>query len=377
MATTRNNQQRSRALSQAERNSRNNPPRRRKKKKNKAGKIILFAIEIVVLIVMVMFLYGALKVEKSGRVNIAEESIVINEAVREYAEVTMKGYRNVALFGVDSTGGQLGKGTRTDTIMIASINQDNGEVRLVSVYRDNYLNIGNDSYNKANAAYAKGGPEQAINMLNMNLDLNITDFVTVGFRGVIETIDALGGIMLDINEAELLHINNYQSTMAKDLKRDFVPVTKTGYQQVDGLQATAYCRIRYTAGDDFRRQERNREVLKEILEKAKKASPATINKIANEVFGSTYTSFDLADIISLLSDITKYKIVADGGFPEPSLRATGTIGKTGSCVVPIDLENNVIWLHQFLFASDVEYTPSAEIKAYSEKIKNNTSQYLR
>ena len=350
--------------------------RRRKKKKSAAGKIILFIVEIVVLVLVTMFLYTALKVDKSGKLNIAEGAIVINETVKEYAEVTMKGYRNVALFGVDSTGGQLGKGTRTDTIMIASINQDNGEIRLVSVYRDNYFNIGNDSYNKANAAYAKGGPEQAINMLNMNLDLNIIDFVTVGFRGVIETIDALGGIMLDISEAELQHINNYQMTMAQDLKRDFVPVAKTGYQQVDGLQATAYCRIRYTAGDDFRRAERNREVLKEILEKAKKASPTTINKIANEVFGSIYTSFDLTDIISLLADITKYKIVDDGGFPEASLRTTGTIGKAGSCVVPVDLEQNAIWLHTFLFGSEA-YTPSAELKGYSQKIKSDTAQYLR
>ena len=350
--------------------------RRRKKKKSKVGKIILFTVEIVVLVLVTMFLYTALKVDKSGKLNIAEGAIVINETVREYAEVSMKGYRNVALFGVDSTTGQLDKNTRTDTIMIASINLDNGEVRLVSVYRDTYLNLGNDRYNKCNAAYANGGPEQAINMLNMNMDLNIKDFVTVGFKGMVETVDALGGIMIEITEAELAHINNYQSTMAKDLKRDFVPVANTGLQKLDGLQATAYCRIRYTAGDDFRRAERQRDVLKQILDEAKKASPATINKIANEVFGSIYTSFDLTDIVSLLADITKYKIVDDSGFPEASLRTTGTIGKAGSCVVPLDLEQNTIWLHSFLFGAG-DYVPSAELKGYSQKIKNDTAQYLR
>lgn len=346
------------------------------KQKRKKKKIILFTIEIFVLILMAMFLYSALKVDKAGKVNIPEEKIIINERVREYADVTMKGFRNVALFGVDSTSGQLDKNTRSDTIMIASINQDNGEVRLISVFRDTYLNLGNDTYNKCNAAYAKGGPEQAINMLNMNMDLNIKDFVTVGFRGVTETIDALGGIMIDIDEAELQHINNYQITMSKEMRRDYVPVTSTGYQKVDGLQATAYCRIRFTAGDDFKRTERQREVLRAILDEAKKASPATINKIANEVFSSIYTSFDIADILSILSDITNYTIVADAGFPEESMRATGTIGNKGSAVVPIDLEKNAVWLHEFLFASE-KYSPSAELKAYSQKIKEDTSRFLQ
>lgn len=348
----------------------------RKNAKKKRGKIILFIVEIFVLLLMVVFLYGALKFEKAGKVNIPEEDIVINKTVKEYAEETLKGYRNVALFGVDSISGQLSKGTRSDSIMIASINLDNGECRLVSVYRDTYMNLGNDSYNKCNAAYAKGGPEQAINMLNMNLDMNVTDFITVGFKGVTDTVDALGGVMIDIDEAELKHINSYQTTMAKEMKRDYVPVTNTGYQKLDGLQATAYCRIRYTSGDDFKRAERQREVLMAILDEAKKASPTTLNKIANDVFGSVYTSLDLTEIISLLGDITKYKIADNGGFPEASLRSTGTIGKAGSCVVPVDLEQNVIWLHEFLFGVD-NYQPSAEVKGYSQKIKSDTNAYIK
>ncbi len=344
--------------------------------KKKRGKIILFIVEIFVLILMVVFLYGALKVEKAGKVSIPEEDIVINETVKEYAEVTLKGYRNVALFGVDSISGELSKGTRSDSIMIASIDQDSGECKLVSVYRDTYLNLSNDSYNKCNAAYAKGGPEQAINMLNMNLDMNVTDFITVGFRGVTDTVDALGGIMIDIDEAELKHINSYQTTMAKEMKKDYVPVTNTGYQKLNGLQATAYCRIRYTAGDDFKRAERQREVLMAILDEAKKASPATLNQIANDVFGSVYTSFDLTEIISILGDITKYKVVDNSGFPEASMRTTGTIGKAGSCVVAVDLESNVVWLHKFLFGVD-NYEPSAEVKAYSQKIKNDVSPYIK
>lgn len=354
------------------------PASAKKNSKKKRTKIILFIVEIFILLIMVVVLYGVLKVEKVGKVELPEEEIVINPEVEEKVETTMKGYRNIALFGVDSTTGALTKNTRSDTIMIASINLDTGDCKLVSVYRDTYLNLSNDSYNKCNAAYAKGGPMQAINMLNMNMDLNITDFVTVGFAGLSDTIDALGGIMIDVDEAELQHINNYQICMAEDLKRSYTPVTSTGYQQLDGLQATAYCRIRYTAGDDFKRAERQREVLMAIADKAKTASPATLNSVANAIFDKDeiYTSLDLSEILELLGNIIKYQIVDQAGFPEDGMRATGTIGSKGSCVVPVSLADNVQWLHEFLF-EDEEYSPSEAVLEYSEKVKADTSAYIK
>ena len=181
--------------------------------------------------------------------------------------------------------------------------------------------------------------------------------------------------MIDVDDAELQHINNYQLCMAQDLKRDYTPVTNTGYQQLDGLQATAYCRIRYTKGDDFKRAERQREVLMAVADKAKTASPATLNTIANNVFNEIYTSLDISEILELLGEINKYSIVDQGGFPEEAYRATGTIGSKGSCVVPVDLTDNVTWLHKFLFQDDA-YTPSEEVKTYSEKIKADTSGYI-
>ena len=336
--------------------------------RKKRNKIILFIVEIFVLLIMVVILYGVVQGGKVGKHDMKEEDIVINPEVKEREETTkMKGYRNIALFGVDSTTGALAKNTRSDTIMIASINQDTGECKLVSVYRDTYLNLSNDSYNKCNSAYAKGGPEMAISMLNMNLDMNITDFVTVGFAGLADTIDALGGVMIDVDEAEIHHLNSYQFTMAKD--------TQTGYQRLTGVQATAYCRIRYTAGDDFKRTERQREVLMAVAEEAKKASPATLNEIANNVFNEIYTSLDLTEIVELLSDIGSYNIVDQAGFPNETYRTTGNIGSKGSCVIPVDLKENVEWLHNFLFNEN--YTASSDVQAYSEKIKSDTSPYLK
>ena len=338
-------------------------------------RIIIFIIEIIILVIAVFVLYSVLSGTKSGKLDLDEDKIIINEQVRDAEETTMRGYRNIALFGVDSTTGALTKNTRSDTIMIASINQDTGECKLVSVFRDTYLNLSNDSYNKCNAAYAKGGPEMAINMLNMNLDLNITDFVTVGFAGLTDTIDALGGVYIDVDNAEIGHLNNYQLCIAEDLKRSYRPVESTGYQLLDGLQATGYCRIRYTAGDDFKRAERQREVLSAVADQAKKASLPQLTETANAVFDEVYTSLDLTEIVEMLGNVTNYYISDTAGFPQENNRATGTIGSKGSCVIPVNLEDNVRWLHQFLF-DDYDYEPSARVKECSDKIYSDTNGYI-
>lgn len=344
--------------------------------KKQRRRIILFVFEIIVLLIAVIVLYAVLSgTGKTGKMVIEEKDIIINEKVQEAEETTMKGYRNIALFGVDSTTGALTKNTRSDTIMIASINQDTGECKLVSVYRDTYLNLSNDSYNKCNAAYAKGGPEQAINMLNMNLDMNITDFVTVGFAGLTDAIDALGGVMIDVDDSEISHLNNYQLCIAEDLKRDYKKVEQTGYQRLDGLQATGYCRIRYTAGDDFKRAERQREVLLAVADEAKKANLTTLTETAQNVFDEVYTSLDLSEIVDMLGNVGSYYISDHSGFPQEGMRDTATIGSKGSCVVPLNLEENVKWLHKFLFDAD-DYEPSSTVKECSQKIYEDTNGYL-
>lgn len=342
-------------------------------------RIILFVCEIVVLLIAVVVLYAVLVgTGGSGKMVIEENDIIINDTVleaQEAQEAQGTSYRNIALFGVDSTTGALTKNTRSDTIMIASINEETGECKLVSVYRDTYLNLSNDSYNKCNAAYAKGGPKQAINMLNMNLDMDITDFVTVGFAGLTDAIDALGGVMIDVDDSEISHLNNYQLCIAEDLKRSYTPVKETGYQLLDGLQATGYCRIRYTAGDDFKRAERQREVLLAVADQAKKANLTTLTETANNVFDEVYTSLDLSEIVDMLGNVSKYRITDHSGFPQEGMRDTGTIGSKGSCVVPLSLEENVKWLHKFLYGVD-DYEPSSTVKECSEKIYEDTNGYL-
>ena len=335
-------------------------------------------MEIVALVVLLAALVSVLMITKMDKVKINPEDIAVNPEVEENTE--MKGYRNIALFGVDSRTGKLGKGNRSDTIMIASINQDTGDVKLVSVYRDTYLNLGTDAYNKANAAYAQGGPEQAINMLNMCFDLNIQEYVTVGFDALIETIDALGGIQIDVHENEIEHLNNYQRSMFSEdendaLNENIVKVTKPGLQTLNGLQATAYCRIRYV-GDDFGRAERQRKVLLACLDKAKQANPATLVEILNKVLEHVYTNIGVEEMASVLKDVASYEVVAQDGIPFESARKTGTVGKKGSCVIPVDLAENVKMLHEFLFDA-ADYVPSEQVQQCSQQISSDTGVYKK
>lgn len=363
--------------------------------RKKRNRIILISIEIFVLCLMLIALYVVVLYGKINHETINEDQIVINDGLMEETQegtdeglnvdkndITqnaglgghMSGYRNIALFGVDARDKSLGKGNRTDTIIVASINEETKVVKLVSVYRDTYLNLGNDTYNKANGAYAKGGPLQAINMLNMNLDLNITDYITVGWAGVADTIDALGGVDIEVDSAELPHLNNYQVETSKSLGKSYKRVTTTGMQTLDGIQAVSYCRIRYTAGDDFKRAERQREVIQAILDKAKGSSVTTLNTAANTIFEEISTSLTLGEILELLKDVASYSIGETGGFPAEEYRATGTVGAKGSCVMTTNMVDDVLKLHQFLFGDVGTYTPSNQVESIGAKIKSDTGK---
>lgn len=341
--------------------------------------IPLLIVEICILLLAIGIMYVVVTATKEvERKDIDEEKITINEEVVESLQTEekeeTKGYRNIALFGVDARDGELGKGTRSDSIIIASINLDTQEIKLISVFRDTYLNLGNDTYNKCNAAYAQGGPEQAINMLNMNLDLNITDYVTVGFGGLIDSVDALGGIEMEVTPAEISHLNNYQLTMADELGVDYIPIKQSGKQLLNGMQATAYCRIRYTKGDDFRRAERQRDVLNAMMEKAKTASASDLTNMVNSILPEIQTSLSVNEILSVLGSVAGYKVVASDGFPFEDYRRGANIGSKGSCVIPETLEENVIELHEILYP-EIDYKPSKEVESISAEIEETTKEY--
>lgn len=362
-----------------------------KKKHGFWKSIPLLIVEISVLLIAIgMMVVVITMTEEVNHKEIDEEKIRINdevvkkkttdveetEAEEKEEEKETVSYRNIALFGVDARDGELGRGTRSDTIMIASINQNTQEIKLISVFRDTYLNLSNDTYNKCNTAYAQGGPEQAINMLNMNLDLDITDYVTIGFSGLMDAVDALGGVEIEITEAEITHLNNYQLCMAEELGVDYTPVEKSGKQLLNGMQATAYCRIRYTRGDDFRRAERQREVLAAMMEKAHGASIGTLTEMVNAVLPQVETSLDVNEILSVLGSAAGYQVTDSDGFPFEGGRAGANVGSKGSCVIPVDLEENVRQLHQVLYPEE-RYAPSGQVHRINEEIREQTGEYLQ
>ena len=346
----------------------------RRAKKRKKAKMITFAIEALILVVLLLVLYVLNRTERFSKV-VFDDKVVqdsVNELTEETLE-TMEEYTNIALFGLDTRqAGSLGKGNRSDTIMVASINNQTKDVKIVSIYRDSYLNLANDKYRKCNEAYSIGGPEQAVAMLNMNLDLKIDHYMSVDFLAVSEVVDLLGGIEIDVDEYEIEHLNNYTVETSKVTGKKTNKLKSTGLQTLDGVQATSYCRIRYTAGDDFKRTERQREVLETIAKKAKTMSVSQLDEIIKAVFPMCATNMTVDQLLAIAADGLSYNIKGTSGFPFDV--TTDSVGSAGSCVIPVDLEKNVKQLHNYLFEAE-NYAPSETVVKISNKIKNDTGIY--
>ena len=341
---------------------------RAKKKRRLIG---ILVAELFLLVILGIGVWGLGKLDKFQDLGVEEEEIIVNE-MDEQTENVLKGYTNIALFGIDTREmGELGAGNRSDTMMIASINNDTKEVKLVSVYRDTYLNRGDDTYGKCNAAYKSGGPQQAISMLNTNLDLNIKYYVSVDFLALIRVINLLGGIDVDVQEDEWEWVNSYMYETTAVTGEYGAFLEGPGLQTLNGLQATAYCRIRATVGDDYRRTERQRYVLSLIAEKAKKASLGTITDIIDEVFPLIATNIPKTQMLSMAASMLSYEMGETSGFP--TLRQNTLVNKA-DVVVPVDLELNVKELHKFLFEEE-DYYPSPTVIKFSQKVAADTGIY--
>ena len=342
----------------------------KKRASKKKKRMMIFGIEIAVILILVLGFWVVSKLDKIQKPKVEQDQIEVNESLQESTMETMKGYTTVALFGLDTReAGQLGSGNRSDTIIIANINNDTKEVKLVSVYRDTYLNLTNGKYNKCNSAYSSGGPAQAISMLNTNLDLDIEYYVSVDFAALTKTVDLLGGIDIDVDDTEIEHLNNYIVETSKVTGIQTQPLTSTGLQTLDGVQATSYCRIRYTAGDDFKRTERQREVIMQLVSKAKKMDISKVNDIIDAVFPLIATNYTNDELVAMAPQLLTYDIVDTTGFPFD--KANATVKGKGSCVVPVNLEENVKQLHEYLFGN-ADYQPSNEVTEISSKINSET-----
>ena len=340
----------------------------KEKKKRKGLKV--FGITVLVLIVILLAIVGAIAIFINSKIGMMQQ-VELDEAdlgISEQAQENLSGYRNIALFAVDSRDDNLEKGNRSDGIIIASINNNTKEIKLISVYRDTYVQIEGHGLDKITHAYSYGSAPLAVKTLNTNLDLNITEFATVNFDAVAEAVDALGGVTINIeSQSELNYLNSYIDETARVTGKSNAKVTSTGKQNLNGVQAVAYARIRYTSGGDYKRTERMRTVLEAMLAKLKTKNISEINNFVDTILPEVYTNITAGDIFGLVPSLMDYKVVESIGWPYE----TKGITLDRWYGVPVTLESNVKQLHQEAFG-EPNYEPSSTVKEISNSIISKT-----
>ena len=349
--------------------------RRSKKKK------VLFAVEILVLLVFIggLYVYGQLntKLDKIQQPVLDESKIKVNQEVQDSINSetsTLTGYTTYALFGIDhrDKNTALG-GENSDTIIIASVNNDTKDVKLVSIYRDTLLKMySRDEFDLANSEFAKGSDTDMISMINMNLDLQIQDVVVVNWAALIRVIDAIGGIYLDITpeEVEKGYITGYITEIEEATGIWQPQLAQAGYQLCNGVYAVAYCRNRYTTGMDMGRTSRQREVIDKMLQQAKVASPSALLTAVRYACPNINTTLSNDELFALAADVNSYSIIDTEGFPYTYDLTLGTLGVFGvkDSLVCTDLAGDVKKLHTYLFGDD-GYEPSQTVKDISYTIQ--------
>lgn len=337
-------------------------------------KVALVIIELIILLLLVAGVFVTSKFNLMEHVNLDKDKLQ-NVSLNQETQEKLEGYTDIALFGLDNRDtGNYANGN-SDVIIVVSINKETKELAMVSVYRDTYLDVsakGEDSkFRKANSAYAYGGAEQAIFMLNNNLDLDIDDYIAFDFKAVADAIDVLGGVEITLTDAEVKYINEYIKGTNEAVGGDSSYISSAGAQTLDGVQAVAYTRIRYTAGGDFKRAERQRIVIAAALEKAKSCDLKTLNKLVDVVFPEIETSMSAGTMLQMVRALMEYDLSESYGFPFD--RTTMEHPSKGSLVIPCTLRSNVIEMHRILY-DDEDYQPSDQVERYNEYIINDTGK---
>lgn len=328
---------------------------------------------IVLFVVFLILTIGYVSANKSYKYNqmdirpIKNSDLVVNEGVKEQT----KGYTTIALYGVDSRDSNLDTGTNSDAIILLSINKDTKEVKMVSVYRDTLLQIQSDSQttHKVNYAYQLGGALMSINTLNANLDLAISDYITVDFNAMADIINTLGGVEVTVTEDE---VNNLNKNLAEQIGisgKYSEGVHEAGTKVLNGQQAVAYSRIRSTGKGDITRTMRQRTVLLGLVNKMINADSKMISNLIDVSFSCISTSLTKDEVTSLAKDIADYKITGNIGFPF-SYTPMSLDGK-GSVIVATDLNANVTALHEYLYGTS-GYTPSTTASSISTEVSSET-----
>lgn len=313
----------------------------------KVVKILLTIIAIIIIIfISIAIIFVKNKLNKINYENVTKDDIEITEGIEEQLEE----YRNMVILGLDSLDNTFSN-SRSDCIIIVSINNETKEVKLVSVYRDTYLKINGYGLDKVTHAYAYGRAPLALSTLNTNLDLDITEYVTINFASVIDIVNAIGGVEIEVTNAEATQIPG---------------ISGAGTYTLTGEQALAYGRIR-KIDNDYARTERMRKVLTKLFEKVKTLSITELNNLVDELLPTVVTNITQTEIIKMIPSIADYNITTSIGWPYEVRGYTGAAWYAA----PVTLEENVKKLHAELFDNE-EYEVSNTVKEISDSIINKT-----
>lgn len=347
-----------------------NPERKKINISTKVWAIAFFVLLALFIMICVIYVknYARMKYNEMNINEISADQLLVNDGVKD----ATAGYRTIALYGVDSRDQNMDAGTNSDSIMIVSINESTKEIKLVSVYRDTLMDIASGAMNKSqkvNYAYQLGGAVTAINTLNTNLDLNITDYVAVDFSAMASIIDAVGGVNINVADDE---INNFNKNLAEQISisgKYSSGITQAGQYTLDGQQAVAYSRIRSTGSGDITRTERQRIILLKVIDKLIKADTSSLSAFVDVSFNNISTSLNKDSILDLVKAVAKYSVVDTAGFP--FAYEAVDMAEQGNCLVAADMESNVQALHEYLYGNS-HYKVSDTSKQISVSLAKET-----
>lgn len=347
-----------------------NPERKKINISTKVWAIAFFVLLALFIMICVIYVknYARMKYNEMNINEISADQLLVNDGVKD----ATAGYRTIALYGVDSRDQNMDAGTNSDSIMIVSINESTKEIKLVSVYRDTLMDIASGAMNKSqkvNYAYQLGGAVTAINTLNTNLDLNITDYVAVDFSAMASIIDAVGGVNINVVDDE---INNFNKNLAEQISisgKYSSGITQAGQYTLDGQQAVAYSRIRSTGSGDITRTERQRIILLKVIDKLIKADTSSLSAFVDVSFNNISTSLNKDSILDLVKAVAKYSVVDTAGFP--FAYEAVDMAEQGNCLVAADMESNVKALHEYLYDNS-HYKVSDTSKQISASLAKET-----
>ena len=340
-------------------NSQSNSNKSKKKRKKWSTKKRILVTSITIFALILTIIFGGYLYIKS-KIYVTGESK--NNSNKEYTEV--KGITNVLLIGTDAR--NLEENSRSDSIIIATLDNNNKVIKLTSLFRDTLVNIPGYGESKINAAYALGGADLLKETIRETYDINIDKYIVINFWGFEAIIDKIGGIEVDVKDYQIDELNKYigESTGGNDC-----PVTKPGLQVLNGKQALSYARIRYNVGDEYERTERQREVLFKIAEKIKEISPTKYLGIMNTMLDYIKTNIDPIQALNMAYTIYKFPELKMEQLQIPVTElAEGRLYKNLGWVFLMDKEQNTQILHDFIYENKIPNPDEYDYDSFNEKM---------